>query len=60
MLDLDPYRPVSNQPAIRRDLSVAVAEPLTEDELGDRVRLRYTIYRVLHEGSRWEWASPRA
>lgn len=38
MLDLAPYRPVSNQPAIRRDLSVAVDEDITAEELGDRVR----------------------
>lgn len=39
MLDLKPYRPVSNQPPIRRDLSVAVAEDATAEELGDRVRV---------------------
>jgi phenylalanyl-tRNA synthetase alpha chain len=38
MLDLNPYRPVSLQPPIRRDLSVAVASALTAEELGDRVR----------------------
>jgi phenylalanyl-tRNA synthetase alpha chain len=38
MLDLKPYRPVSLQPPIRRDLSVAVASTLTAEELGDRVR----------------------
>lgn len=38
MLDLAPYRPVSNQPAIERDLSLAVAATLDQDELGDRVR----------------------
>ncbi|MEE9279799.1 MAG: hypothetical protein V3V67_06455 [Myxococcota bacterium] len=38
MLDLEPYRPVSMQPPIRRDLSLAVAEGLTGEELGDRVR----------------------
>ncbi len=36
--DLGPYRPVSNQPPVRRDLSVAVAAPVTPEELGDRVR----------------------
>lgn len=40
MLDLQPYRPVSSQPAIRRDLSIAVASELTAEELGDRVRGR--------------------
>ncbi len=38
MLDLTPYRPVSDQPAIRRDLSVAVAAELVPEEVGDRVR----------------------
>jgi phenylalanyl-tRNA synthetase alpha chain len=38
MLDLDPYRAVSHQPPIRRDLSVAVNSSLTAEELGDRVR----------------------
>jgi phenylalanyl-tRNA synthetase alpha chain len=38
MLDLQPYRPVSAQPAVRRDLSVAVAADRTPEELGDRVR----------------------
>jgi phenylalanyl-tRNA synthetase alpha chain len=38
MLDLSPYRPVSVQPAIKRDLSIAVPEDRTAEELGDRVR----------------------
>jgi len=38
MLDLEPYRPVSSQPATARDLSVAVAAETTPEELGDRVR----------------------
>ena len=38
MLDLEPYRPVSSQPPVRRDLSVAVAADRTPEELGDRVR----------------------
>jgi len=38
MLDLSPYRPVSAQPPVRRDLSIAVAEEVTSEELGDRVR----------------------
>jgi phenylalanyl-tRNA synthetase alpha chain len=38
MLDLSPYTPVSNQPAIRRDLSIAVEEELTSEELGDKIR----------------------
>jgi phenylalanyl-tRNA synthetase alpha chain len=38
MNDLEPYRPVSSQPPIRRDLSIAVAADTTPEELGDRVR----------------------
>ncbi|HKP75515.1 MAG TPA: hypothetical protein VJT67_08220 [Longimicrobiaceae bacterium] len=38
MLDLAPYRPVSSQPPVRRDLSVAVGAARTPEELGDRVR----------------------
>jgi hypothetical protein len=38
LLDLSPYRPVLSQPAIRRDLSVAVEGDETAEELGDRVR----------------------
>jgi len=38
MRDLEPYRPVSHQPPIRRDLSVALAEDTTPEEVGDRVR----------------------
>ncbi len=36
--DLAPYRPVSRHPAVRRDLSVAVAATDDEETLGDRVR----------------------
>ena len=38
MLDLEPWRPVSSQPAIQRDLSLAVSADTTAEELGDRVR----------------------
>jgi phenylalanyl-tRNA synthetase alpha chain len=38
MTDLSPYRPVSRQPAIRRNLSLAIAADLTQEEIGDRVR----------------------
>ncbi len=38
MLDLAPYRPVSHQPPVRRDLSVALPEETTPEEVGDRVR----------------------
>jgi phenylalanyl-tRNA synthetase alpha chain len=38
MVDLGPWRPVSNQPAVRRDLSVALAADRTAEEVGDRVR----------------------
>src|SRR5262249_55104446 len=37
MRDLAPYRAVSRQPAIRRNLSVAVETGLTPEEIGDRV-----------------------
>jgi phenylalanyl-tRNA synthetase alpha chain len=37
MLTLDPYEPVSNQPAIHRDMSICVADPDME-LLGDRIR----------------------
>jgi phenylalanyl-tRNA synthetase alpha chain len=40
MLDLEPYRPVSAMPPTRRDLSIAVANDLTAEELGDRIRER--------------------
>ncbi|HYD43545.1 MAG TPA: hypothetical protein VEB43_22130 [Anaeromyxobacter sp.] len=36
--DLAPYRPVSRQPPVRRDLSIAVADAVSAEELGDRVR----------------------
>lgn len=38
MLDLGPYREVSAQPPARRDLSIACAPGLTDEDLGDRVR----------------------
>lgn len=38
MLDLAPYRAVSAQPAVVRDLSVAVQIDDTDEDLGDRVR----------------------
>jgi phenylalanyl-tRNA synthetase alpha chain len=38
MLDLDPCRPVSNMPAIARDLSVAVGAGDDDEQLGDCVR----------------------
>lgn len=38
MLDLAPYRRVSTQPAVTRDLSVAVAADDQIEDLGDRVR----------------------
>jgi phenylalanyl-tRNA synthetase alpha chain len=40
MLDLAPYRPVSQLPAVRRDLSIVVGPETVIDEevLGDRVR----------------------
>ncbi|MGH9280726.1 MAG: hypothetical protein ACRD12_21875 [Acidimicrobiales bacterium] len=38
MLDLEPYRPISHLPAVRRDLSVAVDGGVTAEDIGDRVR----------------------
>ena len=38
MLDLEPYRPVSHLPGVRRDLSVAVAKGDDVETIGDRVR----------------------
>lgn len=38
MVDLAPYRPVSTRPAIRRDVSIAVAAGTTDEQLGDRAR----------------------
>lgn len=38
MLDLEPYRPVSCMPAVRRDLSLVLEAEDTPEELGDRVR----------------------
>jgi len=38
MRDLDAYREVSAQPPARRDMSIACAPGLTDEDLGDRVR----------------------
>jgi phenylalanyl-tRNA synthetase alpha chain len=38
MLDLEPYRPVSTQPPVVRDLSIAADAADTAEDLGDRVR----------------------
>jgi phenylalanyl-tRNA synthetase alpha chain len=38
MLDLAPWRPVSAMPPVRRDLSLALDQPLTPEELGHAVR----------------------
>jgi phenylalanyl-tRNA synthetase alpha chain len=38
MRDLSPYRPVSSQPPVHRDLSLAVRPGVSVEELGDRVR----------------------
>ncbi|WP_205751864.1 hypothetical protein [Cryptosporangium phraense] len=38
MSDLDPWRPVSRRPPIRRDLSVALDDPPDAELLGDAVR----------------------
>jgi phenylalanyl-tRNA synthetase alpha chain len=67
LLDLSPWRPVSMQPPIRRDLSLAVHDQLKAEELGDRVREALgpraadveavevrseTTYAALHEPAR--------
>ncbi|NMO18912.1 hypothetical protein HPC49_15040 [Pyxidicoccus fallax] len=38
LLDLEPYRPVSSMPEVRRDLSIVLDEQQTPEELGDAVR----------------------
>jgi phenylalanyl-tRNA synthetase alpha chain len=38
MIDLTQYRPVSNLPSIRRDLSVAVDQHDSAEDIGDRIR----------------------
>jgi phenylalanyl-tRNA synthetase alpha chain len=38
MRDLAPYKEVSRQPSLRRDLSVVVSADLLDEELGDQVR----------------------
>lgn len=38
LLDLEPYRPVSSMPQVRRDLSIVLDEQQTPEELGDAVR----------------------
>lgn len=38
MLDLEPYKPVSNMPPLTRDLSVAVNAEDDGEQIGDRVR----------------------
>ncbi len=40
MHDLAPYRPVSKQPPVRRDISIAVDARTTDEELGDALRAR--------------------
>ncbi|MFI1917803.1 hypothetical protein [Nocardia sp. NPDC020380] len=38
LTDLSAYRPISSMPAIRRDLSIAVAPTDVAEDLGDRIR----------------------
>ena len=38
LLDLEPWRPVSAMPPVRRDISIVVAEDADEETLGDRAR----------------------
>jgi phenylalanyl-tRNA synthetase alpha chain len=46
MLDLDPYRPVSAMPPLRRDLSIAVDADEDEETLGDKVRDARSVEQV--------------
>ncbi|WP_326494015.1 hypothetical protein [Arthrobacter sp. MMS18-M83] len=38
MLDLSPWRPVSQMPSVRRDISIVVPADMDAEVLGDRVR----------------------
>jgi phenylalanyl-tRNA synthetase alpha chain len=38
MLTLDPYREVSSMPPANRDISIAIAEEVTAEEIGDGIR----------------------
>src|SRR3712207_9356823 len=38
LLDLRPWRPVSSQPSVRRDLSIVADAPVDAELLGDAVR----------------------
>lgn len=38
LMDLEPYRPVSSMPEVRRDVSLVLPEEQTPEELGDAVR----------------------
>ena len=49
MSDLSPYRPVSTQPAARRDVSVALPAGVTGEDVGDRVRTLLGSYAGLVE-----------
>jgi phenylalanyl-tRNA synthetase alpha chain len=57
MLDLEPYRAVSSQPAIQRDLSIAVGTERTAEELGDRIRAMLDELAILSETSYADLAS---
>jgi phenylalanyl-tRNA synthetase alpha chain len=46
MRDLGPYREVSTQPPARRDVSIACAPGLTDEDLGDRVRAALTAHQA--------------
>ena len=39
LLDLEPYRPVSSMPPVKRDISIAVAAETSAETLGDRIRV---------------------
>ncbi|WP_164016862.1 hypothetical protein [Pyxidicoccus trucidator] len=50
LLDLEPYRPVSSMPEVRRDLSLVLEEEQTPEELGDVVRAALGDRAELVEG----------
>lgn len=58
MLDLAPYREVSRQPPVRRDLSIAVEPGTSVEELGDRVRAALGDDAVLVESVTIESRTP--
>jgi len=60
LLDLEPYRPVSMMPAVRRDLSIVVGGPLDAEALGDRVRAALATRAELVESVELLSSTPHA